>query len=68
MDCIVAVSEQPIVFVLLEHQAVPGRKLPLMSFSTIYMKAIYRTVQMIILNSQSKCFRLDAVRAHTAYK
>ena len=32
MNCIAKVSEWPIIFILPEHQAVPGRKLPLMPF------------------------------------
>lgn len=41
MNCIVALSEWPIIFILLEHQAVSRRKLPLIPFFMIYKKAIY---------------------------
>jgi hypothetical protein len=68
MDCIVAVLEQPIVFVLLEHQGVPGRKLPLISLFYDLYEGYLLNCAMIIFNSQSKCFQLAAVRGHTAYK
>jgi hypothetical protein len=67
MYCILVGSEQPIIYVLLEHQAVPGRKLPQMFFHDFYEGYLLHCA-MIILNSHSKCFRMSAVRAHTAYK
>jgi hypothetical protein len=68
MNCTAAVSEYPIIFVLLEHQAVPGRKLPLMTFFYDSHEGYLSNCAMIILNSKSISFPLAAVRAHAAYK
>ena len=61
MNCTVAVSEWPIIFILLEHQAVPRRTMPLMLLLYDLYEGYLLNCAVIILNSKSKLYWLQYV-------